>query len=186
MKIVLLEDVITNRRVANSIINYIKSGKVFFYPTDTQYGLGCDASNSNAVNKIRKIKVSKHPFSVVAPSKEWILENLKVMHQRYLDRLPGPYTFIFKMKRKVVCEDVAQKTLGVRIPDHPFTKLIQEAGVPFVSTSANMSGETPAWSAMGIPEWIEKFVDIAIHDDILKNPPSNVIDLTKPMPVKIR
>ena len=100
--------------------------------------------------------------------------------------LPGPYTLIFRTKGKPVSEMVSKRTLGVRIPDHPYTGIIQEAGVPFVTTSANMSGEVPVWSTLGIPNGIERNVDIAIHDDILNNPPSKVIDLTGRKPVFLR
>ena len=57
----------------------VLEGKVFVYPTDTIYGLGCDATNFKAVEKIRKLKErEENPFSVVAPSKEWIKKIVKL------------------------------------------------------------------------------------------------------------
>ena len=79
----------------------IKSGKIFIYPTDTIYGLGCDATNAEAVKKIREIKErTKSPFSVIAPSKKWIKENCEITKKRALWKLPGKYTIIFKLKNK--------------------------------------------------------------------------------------
>jgi tRNA threonylcarbamoyl adenosine modification protein (Sua5/YciO/YrdC/YwlC family) len=178
MKVICLTEILGNRKVRRMIIREIKKGKVFIYPTDTVYGLGCDASNSRAVRQIRKIKTTRHPFSVIAPSKEWIKENLEVNHPRFLRKLPGPWTFVFRMRKRVVSVEVSRETLGVRIPDHAFTWVIQESGVPFVTTSANMSGEVPVWSTEGVPMAMEKYVDIAVHDDIINRPVSKVMDLT--------
>ena len=133
---------------------------------------------SKSVRRIRAIKTGKHPFSVIAPSKEWILENMKVSHPGYLRKIPGPYTLIMRMKRRAVCREVSVGTLGVRIPDHSFSDLVHEAGVPFVTTSANTSGETPLWNVHGIPEHIERLVDIVVDNDIIKGRPSKIIDLT--------
>jgi tRNA threonylcarbamoyl adenosine modification protein (Sua5/YciO/YrdC/YwlC family) len=186
MKTVNLPDVLKSKKARREMIVGMIEGKVFLYPTDTIYGLGCDATNYAAVNRIRTIKTSIHPFSVIAPSKGWILENMVVKHPSYLDKLPGPYTFVFKMKRPIVSPRVSIRTLGIRIPEHPFVDLIQESSVPFVSTSANMSGEVPVWTTFGIPEGIERNVDFAVHDDILNKPPSQVIDLTGQRPRLLR
>jgi tRNA threonylcarbamoyl adenosine modification protein (Sua5/YciO/YrdC/YwlC family) len=186
MKVVPLPEILESRRRIREIVAAIIEGRVFLYPTDTIYGLGCDASNPRAVRRIRKIKFSRLPFSVIAPSREWIEDNLIVTRPGYLDRLPGHYTLIFRMKGAAVCGEAARGTLGVRIPDHPFTGVVQGAGVPFVTTSANMSGEAPVWSTYGVPAGIERSVDIAVHGGILNNPPSRVIDLTGRKPRILR
>jgi tRNA threonylcarbamoyl adenosine modification protein (Sua5/YciO/YrdC/YwlC family) len=186
MKILQLPDVLKDNKIRREIEVGILEGKIFLYPTDTVYGIGCDASNSSAVKRIRIIKTSDHPFSVIAPSKAWIKKNLIVTRPGYLKKLPGPYTLIFKMKNKVVCDEVAIRSLGVRIPRNPFTKIVQKTGIPFVTTSANMSGETPVWSTYGVPNGIERHIDIAVHHDILNNPPSKVIDLTSKKPRVLR
>ena len=83
-------------------LDEIKSGIVFVYPTDTIYGIGCDATNSSSVLKVRNIKERNDlPFSVVAPSKDWIRDNCEVdaKAEQWLDKLPGPYTLILKLKR---------------------------------------------------------------------------------------
>ena len=186
MKRIRMSELSKDSSMRKSIIRGILSGDVFLYPTDTLYGLGCDATNPRASGIIRNIKNSQNPFSVIAPSKEWIKDNLVVTRPEYLERLPGPYTLIFRMKSSVVCREVAENMLGVRIPDHPFTGIVQEAGTPFVTTSANISGETPAWNTHGVPAYIEKKMNMVIDDGIIKNPPSRVIDLTGKKPRIIR
>lgn len=165
----------------NSFIESIKKGKLFIYPTDTIYGIGCNATNSKSVRKIRLIKKrDKKPFSVIAPNKEWITKNFYV-NKKWLKKLPGRYTLILKEKRKVVCEEVNSglSTLGVRIPKHSFSKLIEKANVPFVTTSVNFSGQPAARSVKEIPKEILKKVDYIIDEGILNNKPSTIIDLTK-------
>ena len=161
-------------------IKKIKEGAVVIYPTDTTYGIGCDALNYTAVARIRKIKQrDDKPFSVIAPNKEWIINNFYV-NKHYIEKLPGPFTFILKIKKSgVIASNVTNdRTLGVRIPNHKFISKIQKAGIPFITTSVNISGKEPALSVNEIPNEIIKNVDIVIDDGKLDNNPSTIIDLT--------
>ncbi len=124
----------------------MRRGKIFIYPTDTIYGLGCNALVDNTVVRIRELKRrEKKPFSVIVPSKEWIHENCMINGQgeELLAMLPGAYTLIVRL-RKMDCVSstvaLGRDTLGVRIPDHWISSVIKELGVPFVTTSVNISG----------------------------------------------
>ncbi|MEA3378595.1 MAG: L-threonylcarbamoyladenylate synthase [Nanoarchaeota archaeon] len=169
------------------IIERIKEGDVFIYPTDTIYGLGCNALDSKAVNRIRDIKKrNDKPFSVIAPSKRWILDNFKIK-KAYVDKLPGPFTYVMKAKKKnLVCKEVAKGTIGVRIPDHPITKLIQKSKMPFVTTSVNLAQKKPYLKIKKISNKIKKKVDIIIDNGDLDNSPSTVFDFTEEFPRIIR
>ncbi|MCX6814327.1 MAG: L-threonylcarbamoyladenylate synthase [Candidatus Aenigmarchaeota archaeon] len=176
MKTVKLEEILGNKDVRNEIIEEMKTGSIFVYPTDTVYGIGCNALISASVKKIRGIKKSDHPFSVIAPSTEWILKNLVVESKRSLNVLPGPYTLIFRKKEPFFLRDVSPlPTLGIRIPSHPITKIVREIGIPFVSTSANLSGKQPIKKVSQV-----KFpkVNFVIDGGVLSGPPSIVIDLS--------
>ncbi len=177
MKTVKLEDILNNKDARNDIIEAIRTGAVFVYPTDTIYGFGCNALIADSVKRIRRIKKSDHPFSVIAPSTKWIVENLDVESRKSLDILPGPYTLIFRKREPFFLRDVSPlPTLGVRIPGHPITKLLMDIGIPFVSTSANLSGKQPIKK----PAEAKKFkgVDFIIDGGTLENPPSIVIDMS--------
>lgn len=176
METIKLTEILKNREKQKRIVNMIKQGKVFVYPTDTVYGLGCDASNPDAVQRIRDIKNSNQPFSVIAVSKEWVEENLIVKYPKYLEKLPGPYTLILKKKLSGFLREVSpSSSLGIRIPDHPLTRVIQKSGKPFVTTSANLHGEPVVRSIEEIPEkWN---VDIAIDGGELGRKASTVIYL---------
>jgi len=176
MKTVKLEDVLSNKDVRNKMIEEIRTGSIFVYPTDTIYGLGCNGMISGSVRKIRQIKRTDHPLSVIAPSTDWILGNLVVESKKALEVLPGPYTLIFRKKEPFFLREVSPlPTLGVRIPAHPITKIIREIGVPFVTPSANLYGKKPITK----PSQAKfKGVNFVIDGGVLENPPSIVIDLS--------
>ena len=173
-------------------VELITFSSVFVYPTDTLYGIGCDARSAALVNRIRQAKnVHDAPFSVIAPSKDWIRENLEYMEEfdEWLDKLPGPYTLIMKIKnpRCVSQETTANRnTLGVRIPKNWFSDIVEEAGIPIVTTSVNTHGSPPITKIADIPEIIKKSVDFAIDDGDIKGSPSTLVDLTKSPPEVIK
>ncbi|MFC1741299.1 L-threonylcarbamoyladenylate synthase [Nanoarchaeota archaeon] len=165
--------------------------EVFIYPTDTLYGLGCNAEKPELVNRIREIKDAyDQPFSVIAPSKDWIKENLgyKEEFDRYLEKLPGPYTLIMDIRNKscVSLETTASKeSLGVRIPDNWFTEIVNKAGIPIITTSVNRHGEAPVTEIDNVPENIKSKTDFAIDDGKIEGSPSTLINLTRSPPEMI-
>ena len=167
-----------NKDKENRLIELIKSGAVFIYPTDTVYGIGCNALDEKAVERIREVKGRdfNKPMSVIAPSKQWIHENLvddKSMVDKYL---PGRYTLILRKKCRDFLNHVASgDTLGVRIPAHWFTVLISKTGVSFITTSANLSGEGAALELTDIPRYLFNKVDVIINDGKLFGKPSSLI-----------
>lgn len=179
--IITPEDVKAKRQ---EIIEKIRDGAIFVYPTDTIYGIGCNALNSKSVLKIREIKSkSTNPFSVIAPSAVWIRKNcvLSQSADEWLAKLPGPYTFILPLRnRNSVAKETNPKsyTLGVRMPDHWFSKIISEAGVPFISTSVNKSGEDYMTSMEDIDDDIKGSVDVIVYEGPKQSKPSKIIDLT--------
>jgi len=169
----------------------VEKGLVFIYPTDTIYGIGCDATNYKAVQRIRKLKKrDTKPFSVIAPSKKWIAKNFIINKnaRKWLNKLPGPYTLILNLKKQCVAKNVnlGKKTLGVRIPGNWSATMAKESGKPVVTTSVNISGKPFMTSADDISEYIKKKVDIIVYEGKMKNKPSTVVDLTKEKPVILR
>lgn len=164
----------------DEIINAIKNGKIFIYPTDTIYGLGTNALLSASVRKIRELKRREaKPFSVIAPSKAWVLENC-VARAEDLDKfLPGPYTLFLRRKGECVASEVNpnDNSLGVRLPDHWFTALVAEAGVPFVTTSVNVSGMPHMEKIEDAPEEILSAVDYIVYEGEKKGNSSEKVSL---------
>ncbi len=161
----------------------ILNGCIFIHPTDTIYGLGCDATNSGAVKKLRMIKQrASMPFSVIVPSKKWIYENCVVEASavKWIESLPGPYTLIFRLSNnEAVSKEVnlGMDTLGVRIPRHWFSKAVEELDMPMISTSANISGQDFMTSIEDLEPKIASKIDFAIYEGEKKGKPSTIVKL---------
>ncbi len=161
---------------------------VFIYPTDTIYGIGCNALDAGLVKRIRTIK-QRHdlPFSIIAPSKGWIRQHCAVdgRAEEWLARLPGPYTLILKLKEGHPLPhgvNAGLCTVGVRIPDHWFSEVVAELGVPVVTTSANLTGDDYMTSLDDLNPAIRRSVDHIIYEGELKGHPSTLVRLDREEP----
>ncbi len=169
----------------DAMIDKILQGAVIIHPTDTIYGLGCDATNSEAVNKIRDIKVRfTRPFSIIAPSKNWIRENCIIdkKGEEWLSKLPGPYTLILTLKNKeAIATEVnaGLETIGVRLIDHWFNIAATNGNNPIVTTSANLVGEDFMTSIENLNTNIKGKVDFTFYEGEKSGRPSTIVDLTK-------
>ncbi len=171
----------------DEIAERIKKGAIFIHPTDTIYGLSCNAQNEKAVAKIRQLKQRQgNPFSVWAPSIEWIKKNCVInkLGEEWLKKLPGPYTLILKLKNKSTIAkgvNLGQETLGVRIPEHWFSKVVNKLGFPIVTTSANQQGKPFMTILENLDPEIEVGVEFIIYEGEKSGHPSKIIDLVKGM-----
>ena len=179
-KVVIKEEFLLNK---SQYYQLILDGAVFVYPTDTIYGIGCNALNNEAVEKIRELKGRPEaPFSVIVPSKEWIEENLEVTNaaREWLAKLPGPYTLIMTMKKRCVAPGVTStQSLGVRMPKHWIQNVVAELNVPIVTTSVNKAGEPFMTKVETMDESIRDAVDCIIDEGEKTGRPSQIIFLDK-------
>ena len=160
---------------------YILEGKIFIYPTDTVYGIGCNAYLEDKVNKIKKIKQrdKNKPLSIIAPSYEWIKKNFEIskLQEEFIKKhLPGPYTIILKKKLPHFLSHVSYtEDMGIRMINDTFQDLITLANVPFITTSANISGKNPPSTIEEISEELIKKVDIVIDGGKIHGTPSTIV-----------
>ena len=161
-----------------NFIEDIKNGAIFIYPTDTIYGLGCDATNPESVKLIKKIKYKNKdkPLSIIAPSVNWIKKHCVVDEKIIKKYLPGPYTLILKKKNPDFLKNVSSNdSLGIRIPDCEFANLVRKAGRPFVTTSVNFVGKPFAVKISDIPKEILDMAEIIIGVGKLDGRPSTLV-----------
>ncbi|MBI4439509.1 threonylcarbamoyl-AMP synthase [Candidatus Woesearchaeota archaeon] len=183
-------EILSEEEAMNSIddiVLRIRQGKVFIYPTDTIYGIGCNAIDGSAVARVREIKKrNESPFSVIAPSKQWIRENC-IIGEEWLKKLPGSYTLILRLRNThAVAPNVSMgSTLGVRIPDCWFSEVISKTGIPLISTSANIHGEKFMTSLENLSPDVGNKVDFVIYEGEKHGMPSKIIDLTGDSPKEI-
>lgn len=182
MKVITRAEIFDN---FDFFVNEIASGKVFVYPTDTIYGIGCNARIHDSVLSILEAKQrSSKPMSVIAPNLEWVEANCRVNNfiRSYLKKLPGPYTFVLLLKNKSAVDSSVNNnldSLGIRMIDSWFQDLVSKSMCPFVTTSVNISSLDPITKISDIPSSMECFIDYAVDDGALSNPSSSVIDLTE-------
>ncbi len=169
----------------DKLIQRIKEGAVFIHPTDTIYGIGCNATNEAAVQKVRAIKGrNNRPFSVMIPNKKWITDNCVVNEDavKYIEELPGALTLILKLKnKKAVAPSVVlgEGSVGVRIPKHWVRSIASGADCPIVTTSANKTGEVVMSSLDDLSPEIKAQVEFIIFEGEKRGMPSKLVDLSK-------
>ena len=123
MTILKLKDSNTSE-IINQACHALKAGGIVIYPTETVYGLGVDATNQKAVNKLLRYKTRREgkPISIVVTNKEMAAKYIKLNNQarKIIDRmLPGPYTVVANSLNKLAKGIRSEYgTLGIRIPDH--------------------------------------------------------------------
>lgn len=189
MRLVSEKEVFTNSVLRKEIIESMKRGDIFIYPTDTVYGIGCSLENFQNAQKIytAKQRPINKPFSVIVPSKEWIYKNCEISEENksFLENLlPGPYTAVLPLKKGIKFEANKSNGIGVRIPKHPIAELVKEAGILLITTSVNIAGEKHAKSVQEIPDEIKQIADWIIDAGELGGSPSRVFDMTGELTVK--
>ena len=173
------------QKAVEKCVEVLRAGGIILYPTDTVWGIGCDATNEEAVQKIYKLKRSEDKHSMLC----WCRDADMIV--RYVNRAPGiafevmelsdkPLTAILPGAVGVAPSLIPEtKTLGVRIPQHEFCQaLLRKFGKPIVSTSANISGEETAKRLKDVVQEIIDGVDYVVNPRFEGKPtlkPSSII-----------
>ena len=163
----------------------LRKGGVLVFPTDTVYGIGCDATNNTAIERIYELKArdARKPLAVIMGglemARQWC-DIPRVDEWLMTGHLPGPYTFILKLKETLELAG-QKKTIGVRVPAHAFVrKLAENFGKPIAATSANLSGEKDAWDFGEVDKGVRDASDLCIDGgQTAHKAPSTVVDLVE-------
>lgn len=176
-------------------LEVLRKGGIILYPTDTVWGIGCDATNEESVARIYALKRSENKKSML------VLCGSADMAVRYVNRAPGiafevqematsPLTLILPGATGVAPNLIPEEgTLGIRIPDHEFCReVLRRFNRPIVSTSANISGEPAPKRLPEISREIIDGVDYVVNPRFEGHPtgkPSSIIAFTEEGGVKI-
>ena len=182
-------------RLVAKVVDIIQDGGLIIYPTDTQYGLGCDLTNKKAIEKVYRLKQrsQKSPFSFVCADLTNISEYAKVSNFAYRTMrrlLPGPYTFILEATKEVPrrVSHPSRKTIGVRVPQNAVAhNLLMEMAQPLLATTLILPGDEHALNdAVDIRDRLEHQVDLVLDAGPCPSEPTTVVDLCGAEPVVIR
>ncbi len=178
------------------VVKILKDGGLIIYPTDTVYGLGCDITNTKALERIAKIKgikLEKANFSFVCHDLSNISDYVKQISTptfKLLKRaLPGAYTFILPGNNNLPKEFKKKTTVGIRVPDNSIAlEIVRQLGNPIVSTSIYDEDEVLEYSTdpeLIFEKW-QNLVDAVVDGGYGDNQASTIIDLSGDEPVVLR
>ncbi|PZX92651.1 threonylcarbamoyl-AMP synthase [Flavobacterium aquariorum] len=185
-----------NESAIAKVVKVLKEGGLVIYPTDTVYGLGCDITNSRALEKIAKIKgvkLEKANFSFICHDLSNLSDYVKQIDTstfKILKRaLPGPYTFILPGNNSLPKEFKKKTTVGIRVPDNSIAlEIVRQLGNPIVSTSIRDEDEVIEYTTdpeLIFEKW-QNLVDLVIDGGYGDNIGSTIIDLSGDEPIVIR
>lgn len=185
-----------NEKEIAKVVKALKDGALIIYPTDTVYGLGCDITNTKALERIAKIKgikLEKANFSFVCSDLSHISDYIKQIDTstfKILKRaLPGPYTFILPGNNSLPKEFRKRTTVGIRVPDNEIAlEIVRQLGNPIVSTSIHDEDEVIEYTTdpeLIFEKW-QNLVDVVIDGGYGDNEASTIIDLSEGEPIVIR
>lgn len=185
-----------NPKEVNEIVRILQKGGLIIYPSDTVYALGCDITNTKALERVAKIKgvkLAKANFSFVCKDLSNLSDYVKQIDTKtfkLLKRaLPGPYTFILPSNNNLPSSFKKKKEVGIRVPDNGIINAIVSAlGNPIVSTSIYDEDEIIEYTTdpeLIFEKWQNK-VDVIVDGGYGGNVASTIIDLTEDTPILIR
>ena len=176
-------------------INTLREGGIILYPTDTVWGIGCDASNPKAIQKIYDLKgrtFSKALITLVGS--EVMLErtvlNMPEIAWDIIESANRPLTLIYDEVKGIAPNAIAEDgSCGIRLTKDTYCQqLIQRLGKPIISTSANVSGEETPKDFRSISDTILKGVDFVVNyrqNEATSQKSSNIIKLKNNGEIKI-
>ena len=185
-----------NEKDISKVVEVLRRGGLIIYPTDTVYGLGCDITNTKALEKIARIKgvkLEKANFSFVCSDLKNLSDYVKQIDTstfKLLKRtLPGPYTFIMQGNNNLPKDFKKKKTVGIRVPDNLIARtIVEKLGNPIVSTSIYDEDDVIEYTTdpeLIFEKWQNK-VDLVIDGGYGDNVASTVIDLSGDAPKVLR
>ena len=185
-----------NEAAIAKVVKVLQDGGLVIYPTDTVYGLGCDITNTKALERIAKIKgikLEKANFSFICYDLSNLSDYVKQIDTstfKLLKRaLPGPYTFILPGNTNLPKEFKKKTTVGIRIPDNSIAlEIVKMLGNPIVSTSIYDEDEVIEYTTdpeLIFEKW-QNLVDMVIDGGYGDNLASTIIDLSGDEPVVVR
>jgi L-threonylcarbamoyladenylate synthase len=168
-------------------IAVLKGGGVIAFPTETFYGLGADAFNETAVEKVFAIKGrnSVSPVSVIVADEGALRALVTEVPDKARELMkkfwPGPLTIVFNAAPAVSVRLTANTgKIGIRVSSHPIAVLLaRELGAPLTATSANLSGQNETVSAAGVKDTLGDLADMIIDSgETPGGPGSTIVDVT--------
>ncbi len=159
------------QKIINKTIEVLESGGIILYPTDTIWGIGCDATNENAINKIYEIKKRQKNKPLIL-----LIHDIKLL-EKYISNVPKiaskliqnstqPTTIIYENPKNLPKTLVYQNTIGIRVVNnHEISLVLKKFNKPITSSSANISNSMHAINFSEIDGYIKNNVDYIVPEN---------------------
>lgn len=180
-------------RQLDQICSLLREGEIMIIPTDTLYGIACDALNTKAIERICRLKginPDKTNLSIICSDISMASEYSKFDNKSFQllrNNTPGPFTFLFKSASTLPKAFKGRKVVGIRIPDNKLClDLVKRLGHPILTTSIEYADEDYARNPDLIAEVYEGKADLMISGEDGTTVPSTIVDCTGNDPEIIR
>ncbi|MGI4895764.1 MAG: L-threonylcarbamoyladenylate synthase [Janthinobacterium lividum] len=182
-------------RAISQLVAMLRDDALIAYPTDSCYALGCRLDSHTGADRIRRIRQldDRHHFTLVCSDFAQLGQFVHLDNAQFRAvkaATPNPYTFILPATKEVPRRFAhpKKKTVGVRIPDHPFVKaLLRELGEPLLSSTLLLPGhDAPPSDGWTISEELEHVVDAVVDAGECGTEPTTVVDLSEGYPEVVR
>lgn len=182
-----------SERQLDQICNMLQEGEIMITPTDTLYGIACDALNPKAIDRICKLKginPDKTNLAILCSDISMASEYSRFDNKSYQllrDNTPGPFTFLFKAASTLPRAFKGRKTVGIRIPDNKLClDLVKRLGQPILTTSIEYADDDYARNPDLISETYDGKVDFILSVEDGDTEPSTIVDCTGNEPEILR
>jgi L-threonylcarbamoyladenylate synthase len=164
-------------------VSFLKAGKIILYPTDTIWGVGCDATNSKACDKVyaTKKRPANKSLIILVDSvdrlKDYVV-NVPIIAYDLIKGAKSPLSIIYSESKNLARNVSIDHSVCIRVVQHEFCKeVIRQLGKPITSTSANLSGQPSALTYNDITEEMKRSVDytVQLYHDVMEKPKSSTI-----------
>ena len=164
-------------------VAFLKAGKTILYPTDTIWGVGCDATNSKACDKVYAVKhrPASKSLIILVDSVERLNDyvvNVPAVACDLIKAAKKPLSIIYAESKNLAKNVSADKSVCIRVVNHEFCReVIRRLGKPITSTSANLSGQPTPLTYNDITEEMKQSVDytVQLYHNVMERPKSSTI-----------
>lgn len=155
-------------------IEFLRQGEVIAYPTEAVFGLGCDPFNESAVLNLLRLKQRKISKGLIVIASNWgQIESLiqpltNAIRRKIAATWPGPVTWVFPASEKAPDWIIGNhQTIAIRVPNHPLARRLCEIfQKPIVSSSANLSGVSPARTVEEVIHYFGKTIPFILDGEV--------------------
>lgn len=182
-----------SEKQAEQIASHLREGEIWIIPTDSIYGIMCDALNQKAIKKVcelKNINPDKNNLSIICKDISMVADYARIGDRTFelmKENTPGPITFICKSNSTLPREFKRRKTVGIRIPDcRTATAIAEKLGNPLLTTSIEFDGEDYARNPELIMEAYDGKVDGMVLGEDGQTIPTTIIDCIEDSPEVVR